>query len=56
MHVAVKALVPIRMSVMWKFYTGNRPEKHSSGLCVYQDLLCVAILGRFTPVWVSHSD
>jgi signal transduction histidine kinase len=33
-HVLVKALVPIRMSVMWKFYTGNRPEKHlSSNRC-----------------------
>jgi hypothetical protein len=30
-HVAVKALVPIRISVMREFYTGNRPEKHSSG-------------------------
>jgi hypothetical protein len=39
MHVAVKALVPIRMSVMWKFYTGNRPEKYLSGFGVPGTLL-----------------
>ena len=35
-HESVKALVPIRMSVMWKFYIGNRPEKHLSVNSVYQ--------------------
>src|SRR5258708_36690297 len=38
MEVALKALVPIRMAVMWKFYTGNRPEKHLSGFRVNRDL------------------